>query len=215
MKLTIVPVTPFQQNCSIVWCSVSNRAAIVDPGGDAENIKQVVAEQGVTVDKVLLTHGHLDHAGAAASIAEHYQVPVVGPHRDDDFWLSQLPQQAQRFQFAAQVEPLVPDQWLNDGEQVTVGERQLQVLHCPGHTPGHVVFVDVEARVAWVGDVLFHGSIGRSDFPRGDHQQLVRSIREQLWPLGDDITFIPGHGPTSTFAEERANNPFVADSRFG
>ncbi|MBU6486661.1 MAG: MBL fold metallo-hydrolase [Burkholderiales bacterium] len=210
MKVFVIPVTPFQQNCSLLVCEATQRAAIVDPGGDLELIERAVAENGVTVEKILLTHGHVDHCAGAKALATHYGVPIEGPHPDERFWIEQLPQQSARFGFpAAQV--FEPDRWLADGDTVKFGEETLDVYHCPGHTPGHVVFVSEKHRVALVGDVLFAGSIGRTDFPRGNHADLIHSIRTKLWPLGDDITFVPGHGPTSTFGAERRTNPYVAD----
>jgi glyoxylase-like metal-dependent hydrolase (beta-lactamase superfamily II) len=208
LQASIVPVTPFQQNCSILWCDRTRKAAVVDPGGDLDRIRAVVAQLGVTVEKILLTHGHIDHAGGTAELARELGVPVEGPHEEDRFWIEGMPQQSQRFGFPP-AESFEPDRWLHDGDTVTVGEERFDVIHAPGHTPGHVVFVHRQARLAIVGDVLFAGSIGRTDFPRGDYQTLVDSIRNKLFPLGDDVTFIPGHGPTSTFGEERASNPFV------
>lgn len=204
----IVPVTPFEQNCSIVWCDKSRRAAVIDPGGDLERIRAAADKLGVTIEKILLTHGHIDHAGGTARLARELGVPVEGPHAEDRFWIEGMPQQSKMFGFP-DVETFEPERWLEDGDTVTVGEESFKVIHAPGHTPGHVVFVHEGARLAIVGDVLFAGSIGRTDFPRGDHQMLIRSIRDKLFPLGDDITFIPGHGPTSTFGEERDSNPFV------
>lgn len=207
MEFTILPVTPYQQNCSLVW-DAQGRAALIDPGGEADRLLAEVAQRGLTLEKILLTHGHLDHVGAAAELREALGIPIVGPQREEQFWLDILPQQAEMFGFPP-AQTFSPDQWLEDGDRVEVGSIRFGVLHCPGHTPGHVVFFQQEARIAFVGDVLFKGSIGRTDFPRGDHQTLIRSIREKLFPLGDDITFIPGHGPTSTFGEERDSNPFV------
>ncbi|GAB7269372.1 MBL fold metallo-hydrolase [Dickeya ananatis] len=211
MKYQIIPVTAFSQNCTLLWCEKTLQAAIVDPGGEADKIKQVVAQTGVTVTQILLTHGHLDHVGAAAALSEYYQVPIVGPQREDAFWLDGLPAQSRMFGLS-DCPPLTPARWLEDGDTVTVGESVLSVLHCPGHTPGHVVFVDKQARFAQVGDVIFRGGVGRSDFPQGNHQALIASIRTKLFPLGDDIAFIPGHGPMSTFGEERRTNPFVRDT---
>ncbi|MCA7012849.1 MBL fold metallo-hydrolase [Dickeya dadantii] len=211
MKYQIIPVTAFSQNCTLLWCEKTLQAAIVDPGGEADKIKQVVAQTGVTVTQILLTHGHLDHVGAAAALAEHFQVPIVGPQQADAFWLDGLPAQSRMFGLD-DCPPLVPTRWLDEGDTVAVGESILSVLHCPGHTPGHVVFIDEQARFAQVGDVIFRGGVGRSDFPQGNHQALVDSIRNKLFPLGDDIVFIPGHGPTSTFGEERRTNPFVRDT---
>ena len=209
MKVYIVPVTPYQQNCSILCCEQTGKAAVVDPGGETARILEAVEQAGVTVEKILVTHGHLDHAGAVAELAKRLQVPVEGPHRDDQFWIDGLAEQSQRLGFAG-ARPFTPDRWLEDGDTVTVGKTELQVLHCPGHTPGHVVFFSAGGRFAVVGDVLFQGSIGRTDFPRGDYATLIHSIREKLFPLGDDVQFLPGHGPTSTLGHERKTNPFVA-----
>ncbi|WP_116138247.1 MBL fold metallo-hydrolase [Trinickia diaoshuihuensis] len=210
MKVFLIPVTPFQQNCSLIICEATQRAAIVDPGGDLEVIERAVAENGATVEKILLTHGHVDHCAGAKTLATRYGVPIEGPQRDERFWIEQLPDQSVRFGFPA-AQAFEPDRWLDDGDTVQFGEETMDVYHCPGHTPGHVVFVSDKHRIAFVGDVLFAGSIGRTDFPRGNHGDLIRSIRTKLWPLGDDITFVPGHGPTSTFGEERRTNPYVAD----
>jgi len=210
MKVSIIPVTPFQQNSSLLVCEATGRAAVVDPGGNLERIQEAVARLGVSVEKVLLTHGHIDHCAGAKTLAAHYGVAIEGPHQDERFWLDQLPQQSQRFGFPA-AQAFEPDRWLSDGDTVQFGDETLDVYHCPGHTPGHIVFVSDAHRLALVGDVLFAGSIGRTDFPRGNHADLVASIRGKLWPLGDDITFVPGHGPTSTFGAERRTNPYVAD----
>ena len=211
MKVAVIPVTPFQQNCSLLVCEQTNRAAVVDPGGDLELILDAVNAQGVKLEKILLTHGHIDHCGGTAQLAKLCGLPVEGPHIDDCFLIDELPQQGLRFGFP-QLQAFTPARWLAGGDSVRFGKVELQVRHCPGHTPGHVIFFSPEYRLALVGDVLFAGSIGRTDLPRGDHGMLIRSIREQLWPLGRDVTFIPGHGPTSTFGEERETNPFVADS---
>ncbi len=205
----IIPVTPFVQNCSLLWCSATRRAAVVDPGGDVPKILSVVADRGVVVERILVTHGHIDHAGAVATLADELKVPVEGPQREDVFWIEGMPQQSKMFGFP-DVRSFVPDRWLEHGDRVQVGNETLEVVHCPGHTPGHVVFFGAEARLALVGDVLFKGSIGRTDFPRGDFDTLIASIRGRLWPLGDDVEFIPGHGPMSTFGVERATNPFCA-----
>ena len=214
IQCAIVPVTPYQQNCSVIKCETSGRAAIVDPGGDVDRILAAVQQLDATVEKIILTHAHMDHCAAAGVLRQQLEVPIEGPHRDDQFWLDKLPEWCQMSGFP-HADAFLPDRWLEQGDTVTVGEQVLKVLHCPGHTPGHVVFLYEPQRVAWVGDVLFQGSIGRTDFPRGNHEQLVASIRDRLFPLGDDITFIPGHGPTSTFGQERRTNPFVADSRYG
>ena len=211
MKVAVIPVTPFQQNCSLLVCELSNKAAVVDPGGDLELILDAVREQGVELEKILLTHGHIDHCGGTARLSKQLGLPIEGPHVADRFLIDDLPQQGPRFGFE-QLQAFTPARWLAGGDTVRFGRVELQVRHCPGHTPGHVIFFSAEYRLALVGDVLFAGSIGRTDLPRGDHATLIRSIREQLWPLGRDVTFIPGHGPTSTFGEERESNPFVADS---
>jgi hydroxyacylglutathione hydrolase len=210
IEFTIIPVTPFQQNCSLLWCRETRQAAVVDPGGDIDLIMDAVERAGVTPQKILLTHGHIDHAGGTAEIAARLRVPVEGPQREDRFWIDQLPQQSVMFGFP-QLAAFTPDRWLEDGDRVRFGNVELGVLHCPGHTPGHVVFHSAPDGLAIVGDVLFDGSIGRTDFPRGDHGALIRSITGKLWPLGDGITFIPGHGPLSTFGDQRRYNPFVGD----
>lgn len=215
LQFQIIPVTHYQQNCSLIWCEKTGEAALIDPGGDPERIRQALEQAGVTLTKVLLTHGHLDHVGAAEVFAEAYQIPIIGPHIDDTFWLEQLDMQAQMMGFSLLTPQVRPSRFVADNEIISVGKCSLDVLHCPGHTPGHVVLVDQQSRLAFVGDVLFHGSIGRTDFPRGDHRALLQSITTKLWPLGDDIRFVPGHGPMSTFAHERAHNPFVADKNFG
>ena len=187
-------------------------AAVVDPGGDMDRIEQLIAQENVTLEKVLVTHGHLDHAGAVADIAEKYDVPVEGPQKDEAFWIDMLPEQGKMFGLNDLVlRTFKPDRWLNDGDTVTVGNEVLEVYHCPGHTPGHVAFFSRKARLAIVGDLLFQGSIGRTDFPKGNHAELLKSITEKLWPLGSDVMFIPGHGPMSTFGEERKTNAFVSD----
>jgi hydroxyacylglutathione hydrolase len=208
----IIPVTPFQQNCTLLWCTDTGQAAIVDPGGDLDRILSAVADVGVEPVKVLLTHGHVDHVGAAADLAERLALPIEGPHPDDEFLLRAIPAQCRMFGFPPG-RPFVPDRWLVAGDRVRFGDVELSVIHCPGHTPGHLVFFHQPGRLAQVGDVLFRGSIGRTDFPRGNHDDLVCSIRGRLFPLGDDIRFIPGHGPMSTFGTERRTNPFVGDSQ--
>lgn len=213
MRAAVIPVTPLQQNCSLVWCENTLKAALVDPGGEVERLKAAVDEAGVTLEKILVTHGHLDHAGAVADLAEEFGLPIEGPHADDKFWIDQLPAQGREYGFG-ELRAFTPDRWLHQSDTCTVGEQTFDVLHCPGHTPGHVVFFHAGERVAFVGDVLFQGSIGRSDFPRGDFDTLIKSIRENLFPLGDDVTFVPGHGPLSTFGHERESNPYVADRLF-
>ncbi|HMA89594.1 MAG TPA: MBL fold metallo-hydrolase [Burkholderiales bacterium] len=214
MKVAIIPVTPFQQNCSLLVDEQTNKAALVDPGGDVERILEALRSSGAELERILLTHGHLDHCGATAELRRITGVPVEGPQREDRFWIEQLPAQSQRFGLAL-LEAFEPDRWLEQGDRVRFGGVTLEVRWCPGHTPGHVVFFAPEERLALVGDVLFAGSIGRTDFPRGDHAALIRSIRENLFPLGDDVAFIPGHGPVSTFGEERASNPYVSDAAVG
>ncbi|MFV8818695.1 MBL fold metallo-hydrolase [Haliea sp. E17] len=214
IQCTVVPVTPYQQNCSVIRCQATGKAAIVDPGGDIERILAAVEKMDATVEKIILTHAHMDHCAAADVLRKQLEVPIEGPQKEDSFWLDKLPEWCKMSGFP-HADAFEPDRWLNDGDTVTVGEQVFEVLHCPGHTPGHVVFYYRPQKLAWVGDVLFQGSIGRSDFPRGDHDQLVASIRGKLFPLGDDITFVPGHGPTSTFGEERRSNPFVADAKYG
>ncbi|ALS59573.1 MBL fold metallo-hydrolase [Pandoraea norimbergensis] len=211
MNVTLIPVTPFQQNCTLLVCDATQRAAVVDPGGDIDRIVGEIERQGVTLEKIFLTHGHLDHCGGAGELAAKYEVPIEGPHPDDAFWIDQLEAQSARFGFP-EPQSFTPDRWLGDGDTVNFGEVTLDVFHCPGHTPGHVVFFSADERLASVGDVLFAGSIGRTDFPRGNHADLIASIRDKLWPLGDDVTFIPGHGPVSTFGQERETNPYVADA---
>lgn len=213
MRYQIIPVTPFEQNCTVFWCEKTRQAAVVDPGGDIDRILAGLAEHQLDLALILVTHGHIDHAGAVAALAERTGVPVEGPHEEDRFWIDGMAQQSKMFGFPS-VSPFTPARWLQDGDQVRFGEVVLDVLHCPGHTPGHVVFFDAESRVAQVGDVLFAGSIGRTDFPRGDHATLIASIKNKLFPLGDDVDFIPGHGPMSNFGEERRFNPFLS-GRFG
>lgn len=214
MPFRIVPVTPFEQNCTLLWCAETREAAVVDPGGDLDRIRAAAADQGVTIRQILLTHAHIDHAGGVAELARELGVPIVGPHPGDQFWIDGLAQQARHFGFRPS-EPFTPDRWLGQGDAVQVGKLAVEVRHCPGHTPGHVVFWIPAEKLAIVGDVLFAGSIGRTDFPGGDFNTLVDSIREQLFTLGDDVEFIPGHGPMSSIGRERRSNPFVADHKFG
>jgi hydroxyacylglutathione hydrolase len=207
----VIPVTPFQQNCSLVWCVETKRAAVVDPGGEIDRILATAESQDVVIEKVLVTHGHLDHAGAVAELAEQLGIPVEGPQREDAFWIDRIAEQGAHYGMS-HCRRFTPDRWLGDGDTVTIGKQALDVYHCPGHTPGHVVFHHAPSRLALVGDVLFRGSIGRSDLPRGNPAELIRSIVTRLWPLGPDVTFVPGHGPLSTFGQERRGNPYVADA---
>ena len=210
MYYRIVPVTPFEQNCTLLVCKETLRAAVVDPGGDIDRILAAVAREGATLEKILVTHGHIDHAGGVAALAEQLSLPVEGPQREDQFWIDGMPQQSRMYGFP-DVRSFTPDRWLENGDVVSFGKVVLEVLHCPGHTPGHVVYFHRPSKLALVGDVLFAGSIGRTDFPRGDFDTLITSIRSRLWPLGDDVEFIPGHGPMSTFGRERRSNPFCGD----
>ncbi|MCA1654616.1 MAG: MBL fold metallo-hydrolase [Sphingomicrobium sp.] len=210
LRATIVPVTPLQQNCTLLWCTRTMRGAFVDPGGDLPKLRAAMAQAGVTIEKILLTHGHIDHCGSAGILAEELGVPIEGPHEDDRFWIARLEDNGRNYGVTGK--PFEPDRWLADGDTVTVGELSFAVHHCPGHTPGHVVFHHPESKLALVGDVLFQGSVGRTDFPRGDHSDLIASITQKLWPMGGDTRFVPGHGAMSTFARERASNPFVADA---
>jgi glyoxylase-like metal-dependent hydrolase (beta-lactamase superfamily II) len=209
LRAAIIPVTPLQQNCTLLWCTATMRGAFVDPGGDLPRLKAAVQQAGVMVEKILLTHGHIDHCGSAGIFAEELGVPIEGPHEEDRFWISRLAEDGAKY--GVKGRPFEPSRWLSDGDQVTVGNLTFDVRHCPGHTPGHVVFHHPESKLALVGDVLFKGSVGRWDFERGDQQQLIRSITERLWPMGGETAFVPGHGQMSTFGHERATNPFVGD----
>jgi hydroxyacylglutathione hydrolase len=210
LRVAVIPVTPFQQNCSLVWCTQTMKGALVDPGGEIPRLLQAVEQAGVTLEKILVTHAHLDHAGAVADLAKQTGVPIEGPQRDDQFWIDCIEESGRAYGMPW-CKKFRPDRWLEDGDKVTVGKLAFDVIHCPGHTPGHVVFFQPEAKLAFVGDVLFQGSIGRTDFPRGDLGTLIRSITGKLWPLGDEVTFVPGHGPASTFGAERESNPYVGD----
>ena len=203
-----VPVTHFQQNCSIVWCDDTGRAAVIDPGGDLSQLIATADSLGVTLEQIWLTHAHVDHAGGSGELSRTRGLPITGPHEEDRFWINALPQHGVMFDFPP-AEPFEPDRWLHDGDTVRIGRCELEVKHCPGHTPGHVIFFERETKTAFVGDVIFSGSIGRTEFPRGDYATLVNSIVSKLWPLGDDVRFIPGHGPESTFGHERLHNPYV------
>ena len=210
IRALIAPVTPLQQNCTIVWCAKTLKAAIIDPGGEVPRLLEALKANGLTLEKIWITHGHLDHAGGTAALQAATGAVVEGPHPDDAFWIDEITASGAKWGMP-DARSFTPDRWLADGDTVSLGETQFEVFHCPGHTPGHVVFFHRPSKLALVGDVLFEGSIGRTDFPGGNHADLIRSIRSGLWPLGDDVQFIPGHGPMSTFGEERISNPFVAD----
>jgi glyoxylase-like metal-dependent hydrolase (beta-lactamase superfamily II) len=210
LQYQVVPVTSFAQNCSIVWCDETMKGVVVDPGGDVKQLEMLIKELGVQVEQLVLTHGHLDHVGGTEPLAEALDATIVGPHKADNFWLQGLENQSQMFGFPL-TKAFEPNQWLDDGDTIEFGNQSLNVIHTPGHTPGHVVLFNEESKVAFVGDVLFNGGIGRTDFPQGDYATLINSIKTKLWPLGNDVTFVPGHGPQSTFGHERASNPFVAD----
>jgi glyoxylase-like metal-dependent hydrolase (beta-lactamase superfamily II) len=207
----VVPVTPLQQNCTLVWCTATNEAAFIDPGGEVDGLVRLVQARGLSLTKIFVTHGHADHCGGADELRERTGAPIEGPHPEDRFWIEQIQASGARYGMA-EARSFEPDRWLGDGDVVELGRTRFEVLHCPGHTPGHVVFFHREARFAQVGDVLFQGAIGRWDFPRGDHDALIASITGKLWPLGDDVRFVPGHGPMSSFGAERASNPFVSDA---
>ncbi len=209
VRAAIVPVTPFQQNCTLLWCDATKRAAVIDPGGDLDRVREAIAECGVAVERILLTHGHIDHAGGAEALKEALGVPIEGPHEADRFLLDRLADQGRSYGIAG-ARNCAPDRWLAEGDRVQVGEVTLDVLHCPGHSPGSVVLVAAAQRFAVVGDVLFRGSVGRTDLPGGDPRALIRSIKDKLLPLGDDLAFVCGHGPTSTIGDERRTNPFLA-----
>ena len=208
LRYLTLPVTPFAQNCSLVWCDQTLEAAVIDPGGELPRLLAAVAERGLTLQAIWLTHAHIDHAGGAGQLAREQGLPIIGPHPGDQFWIDGLPQQSRMFGFPP-AGHFTPTRWLADGDTVQIGRCTLHVRHCPGHTPGHVVFHSPEAQRVFVGDVLFAGSIGRTDFPQGNHAQLIASIKDRLWPMGDDTVFIPGHGPESTLGEERRFNPYV------
>ena len=210
IRAAIIPVTPLQQNCTLLWCTKTMRGAFVDPGGDLPRLLAAAEQQGVTIEKIILTHGHIDHCGEARPLADQLGVPIEGPHEADRFWIARLDEDGKRWGLRGV--PFEPDRWLVEGDTVTVGEASFAVYETPGHTPGHVIFFHEAARFALVGDVLFQGSVGRTDFPLSDHQALIDSVVTKLWPLGDDVAFVPGHGPGSTFGHERATNPFVGDT---
>lgn len=210
LQVAIIPVTAFEQNCSLVWDTKTKKGAVVDPGGDLDEVEKAAKHHGVTIEKILVTHAHLDHAGAAAALHEQLNIPIEGPELEDQFWIDRIEDSGRNYGMP-HCRKFTPTRWLKDGDTVTVGDQTLDVIHCPGHTPGHVVFYHSGIKLAFVGDVLFQGSIGRTDFPRGNHTDLITAITTKLWPLGSDVTFVPGHGPVSTFGQERQSNPYVGD----
>jgi hydroxyacylglutathione hydrolase len=207
-KAVIVPVTPFQQNCTLLWCEVTKRAVVIDPGGDLPEVERAITRAGVSVDKIWLTHGHVDHVAGATDLKTNLKVSIEGPHKDDLFLLQHVAETGRSYGMW-NASNVTPDRWLEEGDQVQIGELTFDVLHCPGHSPGSIVYFNPVQRLAIVGDVLFAGSIGRTDLPGGDYQQLIESIKDKLLPLGDDVAIISGHGPTSTIGHERATNPFL------
>ncbi len=211
LDLRLLPVTPFAQNCSLLWDPDSKEGVLVDPGGEAEKLMRECETLGVKLKEIWLTHGHLDHAGGAQDIRDTLGIEVIGPHKDDQFWMDEIETHWANYGHAGMGKNIVPDRYLNDGDTLTLGAHEFTVVHTPGHTPGHVVIYNQAMKIAFVGDVLFRGSIGRTDFPKSNHQDLLNSITQKLWPLGSDMRFVPGHGPMSTFGQERADNSFVAD----
>ena len=212
LRYETIPVTPFQQNCSLLWCDQTQEAVLIDVGGELDRLRAAVKQRGLKLVALWLTHAHIDHAGGTGQLAREEGLPIIGPHRGDQFWIDGLPQQSVMFGFPP-AEHFAPTRWLEDGDKLQLGQSEISVRHCPGHTPGHVVFHAADIQRCFVGDVLFAGSIGRTDFPQGDHDQLISSIRERLWPMGNDTVFIPGHGPESSFGRERRTNPYVRDLR--
>lgn len=210
LRVEVVVVTPFQQNCSVIWCSETMQGAVVDPGGDIDRVMAKIEQHAINVSKIILTHGHLDHAGGAEELKRRLAVEIIGPHQDDLFWLQGISEQGKQYGFSG-AQNCSPDKWLDEGQQINIGNETLDIYHCPGHTPGHIIFHHKRSGLAFVGDVLFKGSIGRTDFPKGNHQDLIDSITSKLWPLGGETRFVSGHGPISNFASERQTNPHVAD----
>ncbi|WP_166368766.1 MBL fold metallo-hydrolase [Psychromonas sp. SA13A] len=208
MKIVVIPVTPYQQNCSLVICETTKKAAVVDPGGEVERIISAIKNHQVTVDKIILTHGHLDHVGGTEPLMQRLNVPVIGPEKEDAFWLETLEQQSQMFSFP-KTSSFLPTQWLQEGDVIEVGDIKLDVLHVPGHTPGHVALFDANSKQIIVGDILFNGSIGRTDFPRGDHGQLISGIKQKILTLPEETVVFPGHGPTTTIGREKVSNPYL------
>lgn len=215
LDLKLIPVTPFQQNCSLLYDVDTKEGVLIDPGGEADRLKAVLDDMGITLVEMWLTHGHLDHAGGADELRETLSVKVIGPHKDDQFWMDDIADHWAKYGHPGMGRSVVPDRYLEDGDVLELSGVKFDVLHTPGHTPGHVVIANQDMKIAFVGDVLFQGSIGRTDFPKGNHQQLLDSITSKLWPLGSDMRFVPGHGPMGTFGAERKSNPFVADAIIG
>lgn len=215
LDLKLIPVTPFSQNCSLLYDTESMEGVLVDPGGEAPRLKEALESLGITLKEIWLTHGHLDHAGGAAELREELGVKVIGPHKDDQFWMDDIEMHWANYGHAGMGKNVVPDRYLNEGDILELAGVKFTVTHTPGHTPGHVVIHNQDMKIAFVGDVLFRGSIGRTDFPKGNHQDLLDSITQKLWPLGNDMRFVPGHGPMSTFGQERIDNAFVADDVIG
>jgi glyoxylase-like metal-dependent hydrolase (beta-lactamase superfamily II) len=204
----IIPVTLFEQNCTLLWCVATKKAVVIDPGGEVPKILAAIEQANVSVEQIWLTHGHIDHVGGAAELRDALKIPIEGPHEADKYLLDNIEMSGRSFGMTG-VRNFVPDRWLAEGEQVTIGELTFDILHCPGHSPGSVVFFNKELRFAHVGDVLFNGSVGRTDLPGGSHETLIGSITEKLLPLGDDVSFICGHGPGSSIGQERLTNPFI------
>jgi len=209
LQAGIIPVTPFQQNCTILFDTETKEGVVVDPGGDVEVILKTVEENGIALKAIWLTHGHIDHAGGAKELKEALGLDIIGPHKDDLQLLQRLEAQASMFGVPMKVSNVVPDRWLEDGDRVSFGDHEFEVYHTPGHAPGHVIYFNRNQGFAHLGDVLFHGSIGRTDLPGGDHQQLLESIRDKVFPLGDEVGFLCGHGPGGKIGDERRTNPFL------